>query len=56
MEVGGYRLRPRKRKPERVLPLYWYQLPDDILQQLYLYVTAHKYSLRSQAKKSAQDK
>ena len=28
MEVGGYRLRERKEKPVRLLPLYWYQLPD----------------------------
>ena len=38
MEVGGYRLRERKQKPVRLLPLYWYQLPDDVLQQLYKYV------------------
>ena len=51
MEVGGYRLRERKEKPERVLPVYWYQLPDDILQQLHLHATPSQYFLRSHAKK-----
>ena len=50
MEVGGYRLRKRKDKPERVLPLYWYQLPDDVLQQLYKYVPQKRYALRSAKK------
>ena len=46
MEVGGYRLRERKEKPVRLLPLYWYQLPDDVLQQLYKYVPQKRYALR----------
>ena len=51
MEVAGYRLRERKRKgPERLLPLFWYQLPDDVLQQLYKYVPQKRYALRSTKK------
>jgi|EP01043_Picozoa_sp_COSAG02_P062986 hypothetical protein len=50
MEVGGYRLRERKEKPVRLLPLYWYQLPDDVLQQLYKYVPQKRYALRSTKK------
>ena len=26
-----YNLRPRVKKPVRLLPLFWYQLPDELL-------------------------
>ena len=50
MEVAGYRLRERKKKgPERLLPLFWYQLPDDVLRELWRYTgrQRHRYGLRS---------
>ena len=35
MENKGYMtLRPRKEKPERILKLFWYQLPNDVLYYL----------------------
>ena len=45
-----YSLRPRAPRPERLLALYWYQLPDDILRSLHRYAAAaqtHRYMLRS---------
>ena len=48
MEVAGYRLRERKKKgPERLLPLFWYQLPDDVLRELWRYTgrQRHRYGL-----------
>ena len=45
-----YSLRPRAPRPERLLALYWYQLPDDVLRSLHRYAAAqthHRYALRS---------
>ena len=42
-------LRPRKRKPVRLLELFWYQLPNDVLWNVGQVAAEpwHRYRLRS---------
>ena len=48
----GYNLRPRRKRAERLLPLFWYRLPDDILWYIGQVQRSPRYPLRSSARKA----